>query len=245
MNHAHVPPQGPPGRSLTELSGDDVHRQIERQMGRWRTHGLDDVWYNLLCWFVSTRDTHWRRVIGWNNTYRTAEGDLDYRTWFSNLHDRGIYYVLDMAVWERKRIEEEPSAGPLAAERSVMPPANGALSSNNQYKITTTSANTVDRLNVNKVLGQPTDIFDRFWQRNDAAGLDKPRYKVHSLTVDDNGTLNVVYVQQLHHLLCVAAPAGAHQGRRAILLAAHAVAHEPTRPTCWQQQQHRQQPGEA
>ena len=80
-----------------------------------------------------------RTLIGWNNTYRTPQGDLDYRTWFSNIHTHGIYFALDMAVWERKRVERNPSAGPSAAEEwAVMPPADGALSSKNQYKIAMT-----------------------------------------------------------------------------------------------------------
>ena len=72
----------------------------------------------------------------------------------------------------------------------------------NEY-VVTTSAKTVDRLNVNAVLGRPTSIFDKFWQRNDAAGPGKPRYRVQSLEVDDNGTLYVEYVTLSHHATTV------------------------------------------
>ena len=54
--------------------------------------------------------------------YITEEGNLDYRTWFANMGDAGIYHVLDMAVLERKKAQADPSAGPSAAERTVTPP---------------------------------------------------------------------------------------------------------------------------
>ena len=122
MNHADAPPRGPPGRDLTLLSDDDLHAQIQIQMGRWRTLPLYAEWYHLLFWFVMEIDSTFRRLIGWRHEYITEEGNLDYRTWFENIGDAWVYHVFDLAVLERKKAQADPSAGPSAAERTVTPP---------------------------------------------------------------------------------------------------------------------------
>ena len=111
----YKPPQGP--SSLTDLTEEQRRSQLARQMRRWRNHGLDDEWYELLRWWVAARKDdfgYWRSEYRWYDRYWPAGGELDYDTWFQAARwpDREIYYLLDVALDARRRAEEHPAEGP-------------------------------------------------------------------------------------------------------------------------------------
>ena len=111
----YKPPQGP--SSLTNLSEEQRSSLLTRQMRRWRTHGLDDEWYELLRWWVAARKDefdYWRHTYRWHDTYWPAGGELDYAAWFQAARwpDREIYFLLDVALDARRRAEQHPAEGP-------------------------------------------------------------------------------------------------------------------------------------
>ena len=123
----YQPPQGP--SSLTDLTEEQRRSQLARQMRRWRTHGLDDEWYELLRWWVASRKdnfSYWRSEYRWYDRYWPAGGELDYDTWFQAARwpDREIGYLLDGALDARRRAEQHPAEGPPVDYQS--PPARGA-----------------------------------------------------------------------------------------------------------------------
>ena len=149
MNAIDLPPYGP-GNSLTNLSEDQADAQLTRQMGRWRTHGLDPAWYKLLSWWVLTRKDefeHWRQQYAWKDIYWPAGGDLDYKAWFraEDWPDREVYHLLDVALHMRKLAEENPAEGPHPHLHEYRSPAGGpviqkdSLKSKNLYLIESNS----------------------------------------------------------------------------------------------------------